>query len=449
MSLLTSLNNKDLSLGRFSLNTGTHFDIATGKFIPGKVKNKSTMILNGGLAMTNAITGREQTFKSSVAIGYFVRAIKNYEKSIGVVYDSEISIAGVERVIQLGGADPLPNDPLYDRIELFDKTHADLGQVFKVVQDIARNKEKHRKDLIEETPFIDRHGKFLKAWRPTLVLIDSFSAGEFTKQAEVFEQYTVGDAKTNTVYMGDGNAKTQFMSQLPALAAKGIYFILTAHIGDKIKMDPYAASNKDLPHMRGSDHIKRVGTQFTFQSNNLLETRKVGILQDTNKKCQYPHDSGSPVELQEIISIICRCKNNVSGSIVHHISSQYYGIQEYLEYFNLIKNSKTSLMSGTLTYKLGFGDWEFNRKNIRQLIKDDYEFRRTLEILGQFLYIRNNWNLPEVSSIGYVEFCKKLTEANSKSSDIINSTGIWSFNADKQDRSYMSILDIVALINQK
>jgi len=450
MSLLSGLKNKDIGLGRFSLNTGTHFDLATGRYIPGRIGKKNHLILNGGLAMTNAVTGRPQTFKSSVAVGYFVKAIKNYSKALGLVYDSEISLAGVERIIQLGGHDPKPDDPLYDRIELFDKTHCDLGGVFELIQNISREKEKHRKDFIEETPFIDRHGKFMKAWRPTVILIDSFSAGEFTKQIKMFEEHTVGDAKNNTVYMGDGNAKTQFMSQLPSLAAKGIYFILTAHVGNKIKLDPYAADPKELPHMRGSDHIKRVGTQFTFQSNNLLETRKVGLLQDNAKpkKCLYPGESGSPVELQEIISIVCRCKNNVSGSQVHHISSQYYGLQEYLEYFNLIKMSKSSLLEGTQKFKLGITEHEFTRHNIRKLIKDDYEFSRALEILGQFVYVRNNWNLPDVKSIGYVEFCNKLTNCSIKMSDILNSTGIWSFNSDKRERQYLSILDIVDLIRK-
>lgn len=445
MSLLAGLKNKDLSLGRFSLNTGTHFDLATGLFLPGKIGKNCHMILNGGLSMINAVTGREQTFKSSVALGYFTRAIQNYCKAKGLVYDAELSLAGKQRLLQLGRG--IPEQSVADRIELIDKTDCDLGGLFEIVQSISKDKEAHRKDYIEETPFIDQHGKFMKAWRPTVIAIDSFSAGAFVKENDMYEKNTVGDTKTNTVYMADGNGKTQFMRQLPMLAAKGIYFIMTAHVGNKINMEMFSTPAKDLPNMRGADHIKNVGSQFTFLSTNLLETRKVKLLQDSKKKCEFPGDSGSDVELQEITSIICRCKNNVSGSQVTHVSSQYDGLQEYLEYFGIIKASKSAVLQGTQKLKLGITDHEFTRHNIRKLIKDDYEFRRALEILGQFVYVRNNWNLPTVRAIGYVDFCKKLLASTKISSnDILNSTGIWSFNSDKVERPYLSILDIIDII---
>jgi len=442
MGVLSNLKKYNQDIKIRSLNTGTMFDLATGVYVPGK---DGKMYLNGGLAMSNGVMGRPQTYKSSVALGYTSRALNNYSEAEAYVYDSEMTLPE-NRLDQVSG---VPDTKFGDRVVLYDKSNLGLEELFDTLKELANFKEANKKDLVKETPFVDLEGKFIKSWVPTIVVIDSFSSARSTKDSEIYSKVELGDSKTNMAAMSDGKLKTEFINQLPYMfGTKGIYFVMTAHIGDNPKLDPYSPIVKDVPMMSAGDKLKHVGTQFRFLLSNLLQTRKTSLLQDKDKKCLYPYDFNSDIELQEINAVVCRCKLNASGSQLNHISSQFLGLQEWLEYFHVIKDSKSALLEGTVKMKLAITDHEFTRHTIRKLIASDYEFRRALEILGQFVYVRNNWNLPEVRKLGYVEFAKGINDSGGLKKEILNSTGIWSFNDAKASRQYLSLIDILNLIKK-
>lgn len=428
------------------LNTGTLLDLATGDFRPGK---NNSMVLNGGIFTTNSICGREQTYKSAIAGGYFGRILNNYSEATGLAWETELSLQGKSRLLNISG---LTINPIEDRFEYYDSTEVGLEDVFEIIKKLSAERTKNVKQYIRETPFIGGDGKFIQALDPVIVLMDSWSAATSSKEISLFEENKIGDSKVNMVAMNDGRIKSDFARQLPYLCgSKGIYIISTAHIGDQNNLDPYSAPQKDLPMMRASDKLKHVGTQYSFLSTNMIETRKVNPLQDKEKRCLYPNNGGSDVELQSITSVVTRCKNNVSGDPFTHISSQFYGIQEWLEYYNVIKESRSALLEGTQNQRLGIHDQEFTRKTIRKCIESDPTFRRALEILGQFAFIRERWNVPEIKAMGFVEFCKKFNESKTLKDEMLNSTGIWQFNDNKSKATlpYMSIIDIINRINQK
>lgn len=450
MSIASIMSKYTHTIKNCTLNTGTIFDLATGNFLPGK---DGHMILNGGLFLSNAITGRPQTFKSSIALGYFTRVLQNYMEADGLCYETEMTLPGIPRIIEVGGRDAsVKLGPRFENrdIQFFDKTELNIDDLFEVIRGIASDKETRKKELIRETPFMDQSGGFVKSWTPTVILIDSYSAATSSKEIAMYTDNTVGDSKTNMSNMNDGRVKTEFARQIPQICgARGIYLISTAHIGNNNNLDPYAAPAKDLPMMSAKDKLKNVGTQYAFLSTNMLQTRKVELLQDDKKKCQYPSDrNSSDVELQKITTFVTRCKNNVSGASFDHISSQFEGIQEHLEYYHLIKESKSALLEGTQTQKLGITDHEFTRKTVRSMIDSDYTFRRALEILGQFAFVRNRWNIESVNAMGYVDFCKKFNASKTLKEQMLNSTGVWNFNDVKAERPYMSILDIIEMISK-
>lgn len=445
MGVLTSMDKYAHTLKSCILNTGTVFDLATGNFLPGA---KGHMILNGGVGMTTAVTGREQTFKTTLGGGYFGRILSNYKESEGLAYDSELSMQGKDRIANLSGR---PGDEeLKSRMEFRDGTEMSMEELFETVRTIATEKLKNRKDLIRTTPFIDQTGANIKAWVPTVVFTDSFSDMTSAKVQSTRDEHALGDSKTNMLEMYDGKLKTDFARQMPRLCGScGLYFISTAHVGNNVKLDPYAPVVKNVPMMSANDRLKRVGTQYTFLSMTMIQTRKVELLQDDKNRCLFPSkDFTSDVELQKVTAFVMRCKNNVSGASFEHVSSQFYGIQPYLDYYLIIKNCKSDMLTGTIKQQLAITDHEFTRHDIRSLIDSDYTFARALEVLGQFAYIRNRWNVPEIKSIGYVDFCKKLNASKTLKDEILNSTGIWSFSETPSERPYMSILDIIELITK-
>jgi hypothetical protein len=433
MSVFAKLRKAEHS-ANVMYNTGTMLDISTGAFMPGD----KCRILNGGVNMITAIGGREQTYKSSVSLTYFGKLMENYPEADGVIYDTEFSIAGKDRVIDLAGIKD--REDFEDRTSLVDKSNYDLDGFFEIIREIETEKVKHKNDYLIETPFIGRDGKPIITMRPTFVAIDSWTAMTSAAEEEMFKDGKI-DNSTNTSFMVDGNKKSKMMRQLPLISKRaGIIFIITAHVGNKIDMNSYVPSNKDLPMMRSSDKLKGVGSQFKFLVSNLIETRKVSLIQDSKKNCFYDYEGSHAMELQLVESIICRCKNNMSGSIVPHIVSQRHGIQDTLDYYHIMRKAKISPFDKNGVTKLPIVDKSYTRNSIRKLIKNDYEFKRALEIIGQYYYSTICYGksvLPLTTS----EFISVFEKNKDKHEEILNSTGIWSFSKN-QDRKYMSIVDI-------
>lgn len=425
-----------------TFNTGTLFDLATGNFLPGK---NNSMILNGGIFLTNAVTGRPQMYKSGESIGYFTRVLRNYTQAEGLCYETELTLQGMKRIIELSG-DLNDTSGISSRCSYLDKTQLSIEELYEMIKNMAKEKAKNKKDYIAETPFIDMDGNFIKSWIPTFIMIDSFSAATSSKENTLFDENNVGDSKTNMINVYDGKIKTDFCRQIPYICGShGIYIISTAHIGNNTKLDPYTPATKDLPMMKSNDKLKNVGTQYSFLAVNMLETRKVEPLLDSKKKCLFPTDKcSSDMELQRITNVITRCKNNISGDPFDHVCSQYFGIQEYLDYYLFILENSSNLIEGRDHQHMFIHDQEFNRKNVRKYIDEDHTFRRALEILAHFAFVRNRYNIPEIKSMGYVEFCKKFNSSKELKEEMLNSTGVWKFNNDKSsNKKYMSIYDIV------
>lgn len=449
MGILKALKTDDSPFLPY-LNTGMLMDVATGAMVPGN----SYWVLNGGIAPTTGIAGRGQRYKSTQAISALMGALGRYKGSEGVVIDTENSIPNENRLHQLG-------DPHYpvddDNIELKDSSNMDLAATLKYIRKIAEEKMKIKKDLMVETPFINpRTGKPLQIMLPTIICVDSISRAEvFNKSDELYTKHSLGDSGLNTVYMQEGNAKTQFIRQLPGLAVRaGIYFIVTAHIGDKFELNPFAKSQKDLQYMKGSDTIKGTGSQFNFLMSLLLDSRATEVQQDSKKKCKYPASFSEPLEVSKVSNVIVRCKNNISGTIVPNMVSQHQGVLRDVSNYGFVMDENMFGLEGSKqTQNIPWlPDKKFGRTTIREMSEKDYEIHRSIEILAQMAYIRNYWSafaakdLEIDTKINPSAFVKAVLKGGDNFiSDIVNSRGHWTY--DKEDpRKYMSIFDILHLL---
>ena len=434
------------------LNTGTQYDLATGAFLPGK---NGKYILNGGLSSINSFAGKEQTFKTSISLGLSGKVLRNYPFLESLVWDTENSLGQEERIAALAGCKtPDEISEFVKRVEYRNLDSYFLEDFHERIMEIVAERNKYRKDLTEETPFLDRNGKFIKAWVPIVIVCDSFSGAPVRLATQLVDKEGLSGAKSTTDNMKSGLIKTRFFSQLPYLAAKGgIIFVFTAHIQKDggMSTNPADRFKKQLPSMKINESLRNVGTKFTYYSNNMAETRTVkALINKVDKGCEYPFEINTPMELQQIKSIICRCKNNLSGTIVEHISSQYYGIQEHLEHFNYIRNHSKLFGTSPGRFTVPGMEKAVSRKTVRNRINESYEFRRMLEIIGQYLYIHNHWNFSQFNMIQPEQFIEMITNTSKGMiEDITNSTGIWTFNSAKQDRKYMSIIDILNIISTK
>ena len=431
------------------INTGTLFDMATGRF---KYGMNNTQILDGGISSCMGISGRAQTYKSGIAGSLIANAMLVHPEAEALIFDSENTIAGAERY-----SDFTPiNKPIHDRIGFYNSTTTNLTDFYDKIKQIADAKLTNKKDYIVESPFKGVDGRPAKVWIPTFVLIDSFSRARSNKGDDQFDKNNVDDSAMNTFYLYDGGVKSRIMNDLPTRAAKaGIYVILTAHVGDKMDLDPYSPTPKQLQFMKNNDRMKNVGSNFEFLTTALLQTNKATVLQDSNKHCLYPNASSTDGEVNQVDTTLVRCKNNSAGVQIPYVLSQNQGILKDVTNFQLLRNCKNygmTVKGNNQSFSpLLLPDVNLTRNNLRDTFDSNYRAARAIELTTQLCFIQQFWStyrMPEYVHTPVEKFAELLTHNEKMSVDrVLESTSVWS--TSKQERERLTILDVLAFLTKK
>ena len=431
------------------INTGTLFDIATGKF---KCGVNNTQILDGGISSCMGISGRAQTYKSGIAGSLVANAMLVHPEAYAFIFDSENTISGPERY-----SDFTPLDkPVHDRIAFYNSTTTNLTDFYDKIKQIADEKLANKKDYIVESPFKGVDGKPIKTWIPTFVLIDSFSRARSNKGDDQFDKNNVDDSAMNTFYLYDGGVKSRIMNDLPTRAAKaGIYVILTAHVGDKMDLDPYSPTPKQLQFMKNNDRMKNVGSNFEFLTTALLQTNKATVLQDSNKHCLYPTVNSTDSEVNQVDTTLVRCKNNSAGVQIPYVLSQNQGILKGVTNFQLLRNCKNfgmTVKGNNQSFSpLLLPDVTVTRNNLRDTFDSNYRAARAIELTAQLCFIQQFWStyrMPEYVHTPIEKFAELLTHNEKMSVDrVLESTSVWS--TSKQERERLSIMDVLEFLTKK
>ena len=399
MSILSMVkrDHNDLAFIPY-INTGTIFDMSTGKFRKG-IHN--SQVLDGGISSCMGICGRAQTYKSGIAGSLLANAMLVHPQADAFIFDSENTISGAERYDDFT---PI-NSPIHERIAFYNSTTTNLSDFYELIKEIAELKLTHAKDYLVETPFIDVTGKPHKTWIPTFVLIDSFSRA-------------------------------------------------TAHVGDKMDLDPYAPSPKQLQYMKNNDRMKNVGSNFEFLTTALLQTNKATVLQDSNKHCLYPSASSTDSEINQVDTTLVRCKNNSAGAQIPYVLSQNQGILKDVTNFQTLRNCKNfgmTVKGNNQSFSpILLPEVNITRNNVREIVDNSYRTARAIELTTQLCFIQNFWStyrMPEYIHTPIEKFAEMLTHNEKMSIDrVLESTGVWS--TSKQERERLSILDVLEFLTK-
>lgn len=460
MDLLKAIKAKDADQLPY-LNTGTLLDLATGTYQLGA---DGSTLLSGGLAMTNAVQGRPQTFKSTLGISWLMNAVARYPGAQVYIYDSEGSLKKerLARMPNLYRDDAIRRadmiSTLTENMVITDRAHHDLDSFFETVKEMAAVKEKHLADFRVVTPFADKAtGQPVTMLRPTFVVFDSWSAAGTKIGAELLDKHGSLDSETNMYFMREALAKTKILNQMIEMGPKlGIYFILTAHIGDKRMENPMMPATKEIQFMKQGDKVKNVGSGYQFLMSHAIETRSVLALMDSNKEALYPYPTGitSPTEMNAVTSVMTRSKNRGAGIQFRTVVTQTDGVDVELSNYDYLRENEYFGLSGP--------DGKVNKINHRPMLKPDaslsrttalaklidYKTSRAVELLAQLCFIQNSWSMRDL----LVPFDMKpdafadalLTKTDYAIDDILNSRGWWTYG--EHERPYLSLFDIMTII---
>jgi hypothetical protein len=440
-------------------NTGTLYDLMTGAFSMGE---DGKFRLNGGIGnFITGIHGGGNMYKSTAIDSLIMGCMRTYPEAECFIADTEGS-KSAERVANFRsellalnqGADPLD---VIDRITLIPLIETDVGSTYTKLVEICALKEKNKKTLQVEMPFLHpKTHKPYKAWIPTFFFIDSLTEMETTAEAAMLERGI--DHKANqTIWMVDGNKKTLLVRTMRKMAAEyGICIICSAHTGGNINMDSFGPPAKQLQHMKQADRIKGVGSRFEFLTHVLCQAVSCNQrpVQDSAKKPTFPKGITSDVDLNEVVLKVQRNKTNASGLMVPFVVSQQHGLLNCVTNLHYIRtNGYHGLVGGPSNPKhacVWYPEKTFSRNTFRTDIETDYKLCRSIELMARYLYIKNNWNLSTIPfdfSLTPEEVFAKVKASGKMSwDDILETTGSWNYDP-KNAREYLSVLDIMAMIS--
>ena len=430
------------------------------------------MVLNGGICPTNGLGGRPERFKTTTALSLIINSMARQPGSELYIYDSEGSLTDRYRLASFSDLyleDPIKREEhlqeLVSRIVI--KQTSDFEDIDDFMRFLNENvyvhKEKLRKDFTIDTPFVNEEtDKRRRAMAPTYVLIDSWSHGKTKAGMLASSAVDASDPGNTMQFMRDSAAKNTTLARMVNTSPRlGIYFFLTAHIGDKIDMaaGPMSKPSKDLQSMKAKDKLKKVGSDYLFLVNgNWSVDSSVWMENRDDKGSEYPYSdrSTSPHEFSEVTVGTTRGKRRGSGDKISLVISQTNGLCTYLTNLNFLKQHKfyglgTDKTRPRLPF---FPDIQMPRKKVHQVLPPNYQLRRALEITAQLCYLQHYWTTPEDMTLPPAfrgmpfnitpeELADRL-EKSGKKDEVLNSRGWWSYGYD--DIPYYTIFDILRMV---
>ena len=206
--------------------------------------------------------------------------------------------------------------------------------------------------------------------------------------------------------------------------------------------------------MNQNEAPKAVGGKWMFLTSPLLRVLSCTKLQDDSKSAKYKlGENTNAVDLNEVIVIVDRCKNNASGLSHPFVVSQAEGLlNDCTDYAYLRNVGKGFSMTGNnITHQpFGMPKTNLTRNSFRQVCQDDPRVRRALQLGAQWLYICNNWNSTgwdfpiKIDPAKLVDVL--MSDKNKYSIDrVLNSRGYWLPDelTTKETKEYMSIIDVL------
>lgn len=457
-------DDSDVAKARIYLNTGGPLDLLNGKFIPG---NNGNWVLSGGLGPTTAVIAEGNKFKSTLLNGASINVAARFPESEYFLNDTEFAIEK-PRLVQMSTLyldDEVKRAAhiaeLDKRTRLYNPGTAKgetLDTWVDFMKELRDNKIKHYKDYEVEAEVLDTETmKPQRMLMPTVVGIDSWSEGLIKSVGDKNEEYDADteSGRFRSINMEEGLHKVRLMRQVQSICVKGgLYLTMSGHLGKKLSMDG-KPNKKDMAFMGQDETVKGMGNKFYFAMSSVIKINNTQLVVDKNdaKQSDYP-SKGSNVagnELQRLMVTLVRTKNTLSGDQTTLVSSQKFGIMPGLSYYDFLRNSKYyGLGNPNKVRNPLLGDMNIGRTVIFDTSRE-YRVERALELTYQLFVIQSTWTLldqPVNYAVPIDVFADKLANGSGYAiDDILNSRGWWTYVGAKVDRPYLSLPDILMMLD--
>ncbi|QAX96146.1 hypothetical protein [Vibrio phage vB_VmeM-Yong XC32] len=442
---------------RPAFNIGCLFDIPQGTYVKGI---RGEMVLMGGQSFVTSFTGPGNSFKTDLVLFPTMTCLDRYPSHRAVVYDTENSLKYTRfnriamNMPNLRGTDFAQQAYSEDPLLMF-MQKADLGgeKWFDLVKDMSKEKQKNARSIMRTLPIRDSKGDMMQRMAATHAVCDSLSAFSVASvDDKIVDKNEIGDAKNNTMFMKDGAAKTQMIIQLPNVTVQGdVYFSCTAHIGNRIEMDPYAPKPIELTFSKNGAKAKGVPEKFQYINDHLVEVLNTKPLKNQADKAPlFPliaADREEGNDLFLITAVNSRNKGGQSGIYFPIVVSQTEGIKVGLtEYLYLKENKKFGIGGNDRRYHLDlYPDVTMERTTIRRIIEENPKVKRALEFTSEMLQMRKIWrNVDENLHVEPAEVFDRIAKQGYDIEQLLDTRGYWMYLEDEEgQKPFLSTLDLL------
>lgn len=461
---------------------GCIFDIVTGSPVVGA---KGETYCNGGLSNLSMISGRGNSFKSTIGNYMLLTAASRIVESgytpDGFVYDSELNY-DVNRFEELASKVPfLPENILTGEDRMW--TITSPGNTLEN-EDITSDDKKKKKDIYTADVFVDdlqnelndraktknnmeiscllnpyNKSETLKIHTPMFGIVDSISELNSENINKILEE-NLDSSSTNMYAMRQGGFRTKFLITLPPMLSRANgYMVLIAQSGKKVDVDANMYAPKDpgmLKHLKDHQNLKGVGSKSSFLTAVLWTAEKEDLLETRDssgkKVAQYPlsPDDETSVDLNVVWLKTARSKSGLTGVVVPVVVSQFEGVQPSLtEFHYLMVNGKYGISGNDRDYYLDlYPDVKLNRRIVRKLINEDPKLRRAINITAEMKQIeqfQSAWLLNNGLKCTPKQLYEDIKNLGYDWNELLDTRGYWLPNQYKSGRNFLSTYDLLKM----
>lgn len=441
---------------RPAINVGAGLDIPTGEYLPGI---HGEMILNGGFYPLTGCLAKPNFFKTTLKAHHELSLLNAFNDSSASVYDTESTLYDTRFKMLQGQHDRIKEEDLFqeghERIRISNPSVI-LGEGFyDDLSKFMREKIKNKKEILRDSPFLDRSGKALmRMMEPDAASIDSLSQFKTSDIVDKAESHELGDSKRNMMYMHSGRNKAMMIEELSQMApASSTYVWLTGHIGRNMSLDERSPPSKQMQFFEQNSKALGTTDRFLYLTNNLWWIQKAEKYINQNTKASelpLPGETNKEgdVDLVKLTIVNLRGKGGAAGIPMTILASQSRGVLSYLTQFQHLRdNSYFGLDGSVQNYTHTFlPDIKLSRTTVHGKLLDNPKLQRAVQFTSEMLQIEwfmkekyvDLWCTPQ-------ELYKDIKEQGYDWDQLLSTRGYWMFDNDKQATPYLSTLDLLRM----
>lgn len=439
-------------------NMDSTLDIATGR---PQLGQKGETIINGGITPYTALVGAPKTFKT--VLGDSICAIMSTRYGCETLKHNSEPGGDIFRVQEIS-RHCAPDLYAIEDIERFDKlvvTGLDQytgSEIWDLVSKISDEREKKASSLVVETPLVDKDG-VVSTKLPFIWFEDSLTVWRPNNVVEKQDKEAAGSKGQNMVFMDAGRAKTQMVAEYPTMIARsGMFFIQTAHLGEKFHLDAYAPKFEKLAFAKTNIVIKQTCDMFHYLPTTMWWVMGVKpLMHAKNKTPEYQRDETDTrvgdTDLMLMVMTNVRGTTGSSGFYEELVFSQTEGWMPRLSEFRYIKEWGTGtevgfgLHGNLINFKLDlYPTVNVTRNTVRGKLENDQMFAQATRFTADLCFIHERMKrYPKELLCTPAELYADIKALGYDWDRLLKTRSYWTFDQYTHPIPFLSIFDLLRM----